>query len=45
MAPFYEWGSIASRLHNHYDETVLYFTTKSPEIFGTLLTRLGRMKD
>ena len=35
MAPFYEWGSTASRLHSHYEEIVLLFTTKFPEIFGT----------
>ena len=44
MAPFYGWGSTASRLQSHYEESSL-FTTKFPEIPGTNFIDLGRMKD
>ena len=37
MAPFYGWGSTASRLEP-------LFTTKSPEIPGTYFIDLGRRK-
>ena len=45
MAPFYGWGSTASRLQSHFEEAVYFFTTKLPEIPGTNLIELGRMKD
>ena len=38
MAPFYGYGSTASRL-----EPLLLFTTKFPEIPGTHFIDLGRM--
>ena len=37
MAPYYGWGSTASRL-------VTLFTTKFPDIPGTHFIDLGRMK-
>ena len=43
MAPFYGWGSTASRLEPLGGESLL-FTTKSPEISGTHFIDLGRMK-
>ena len=43
MAPFYGWGSIASRLEPLWGGSLL-FTTKSPEIPGTHFIDLGRMK-
>ena len=44
MAPFYRWGSTASRLEPLRGGSLL-FTTKSPEISGTHFIDLGRMKD
>ena len=32
MAPFYGWGSTASRLEPLRGGSLLFFTTKSPEI-------------
>ena len=43
MAPFYGWGSTASRLEPLRGASLL-FTTKFPEIPGTHFTDLGRMK-
>ena len=43
MAPFYGWGSIASRLEPLRGGSLL-FTTKFPEIPGTHFIDLGRMK-
>ena len=43
MAPCYGWGSTASRLELLRGGSLL-FTTKFPEISGTHLTDLGRMK-
>ena len=43
MAPFYRWGSTASRLEPLQGGS-LRFTTKSPEIPGTHFISLGRMK-
>ena len=43
MAPFYGWGSTASRLESLRGCSLL-FTTKSPEIPGTLFINLGRVK-
>ena len=43
MAPFYGWGSIASRLEPLWGGSLL-FTTKFPNIPGTHFTNLGRMK-
>ena len=43
MAPFYGWGSIASRLELLRGGSSL-FTTKFPEIPGTHFIDLGRMK-
>ena len=43
MAPFYGWGSTASRLKRHQGGS-LVFTTKSPEIPDTHFIDLGRMK-
>ena len=43
MAPFYGWGSTASRLEPLRGDSLL-FTTKFPEISGTHFTDLGRMK-
>ena len=40
MGPFYGWGSTASRLQSHYEETVHFF----PEIPGTHLINLRKMK-
>ena len=28
MAPIYEWGSIASRLQSHYEDTVYFLSLK-----------------
>ena len=44
MAPFYGWGSTASRLEPLWGDSLL-FTTKFPEISGTQSIDLGRMKD
>ena len=44
MAPFYEWGSTASRLEPLRGSGLL-FTTKFSEILGTYFNNLGRMKD
>ena len=43
MAPFYGWGSTASRLEPLRGGSLL-FTTKFPEIPGTRFINLGRMK-
>ena len=43
MAPFYGWGSTASRLEPLRGGSFL-FTTKFPDIPGTHLIDLGRMK-
>ena len=43
MAPFYGWGSTASRLEPLRGGSLL-FTTKFQEISGTHFTDLGRMK-
>ena len=43
MAPFYGWGSTASRLEPLLGGSLL-FTTKFPEISGTHFTDLGRIK-
>ena len=43
MAPFYGWGSTASRLQTLRGGSLL-FTTKFPDISGTHFTDLGRMK-
>ena len=43
MAPFYGWGSTASRLEPLRGGSLL-FTTKFPEIPGTHFINLGRMK-
>ena len=43
MAPFYGWGSTASRLEPLRGGSLL-FTTKFPEYSGTHFTDLGRMK-
>ena len=43
MAHFYEWGSTASRLEPLRGGSLL-FTTKFPEIPGTHVISLGRMK-
>ena len=43
MAPFYGWGSTASRLDPLRGGSLL-FTTKFPEVPGTHFIDLGRMK-
>ena len=43
MAPFYGWGSTASRLEPLRGGSLL-FTTKFPEIPGTHFIDLGRME-
>ena len=43
MAPFYGWGSTASRLEPLQGGSLL-FTTKFPESPGTHFIDLGRMK-
>ena len=43
MAPFYGWGSPASRLERLRGGSLL-LTTKSPEITGTHFMNLKRMK-
>ena len=43
MAPFYGWGSTASKLEPLQAGSLL-FTTKFPHIPGTHFTDLGRMK-
>ena len=43
IAPFYGWGSTASRLEPLRGGSLL-FTTKFPEILGTHFINLGRMK-
>ena len=43
MAPFYGWGSTASRLEPLRGGSLL-FTTKFPEITGAHFIDLGRMK-
>ena len=44
MAPFYGWGSTASRLEPLWGGSLLY-NTKFPEIPGTHFINLRRMKD
>ena len=44
MVPFYVWGSTASRLQEPMQGGSLLFTIKFPEIPGTHLSDLGRMK-
>ena len=44
-APFYRWGSTASRLQSHYEETVYFLPLSFREIPGTNLINLVRMKD
>ena len=44
MAPFYGWGSTASRLQPLRGGSLL-FTIQFPEIPGTHFIDLGRMKD
>ena len=44
MAPFYQWGSTASRLGPLQGGSLL-FTTKFPEIPGTHFIDLGRIKE
>ena len=43
MAYFYGWGSTASRLHPLRGGSLL-FTIQFPEIIGTHIINLGRMK-
>ena len=43
MAPFYGWGSTASRLEPPQGGSLL-FTIKFPEVPGDHLINLGRMK-
>ena len=43
MAPFYGWGSTASRLEPLRGGSLL-FTTKFPDISGTHFSDLARMK-
>ena len=43
MAPFYRWGSTASRLKPFRGGSLL-FTTKFPEISGTHFIDPGRIK-
>ena len=43
MAPFYGWGSTASRLEPLRRGSLL-FTTKFPEVPGTHFIDLGKMK-
>ena len=43
MAPFYGWGSTASRLQPLQGDSLL-FTIQFPEIPGTHFTDPGRMK-
>ena len=43
LAPFYGWGSTASRLEPLRGGSLL-FTAKFPEIPGALFVDLGRMK-
>ena len=43
MAPFYGWGSTASKLEPLREGSLL-FTTKFPEVPGTHFIDLGRMK-
>ena len=44
MAPFYGWGSNASRRLEPLQGGSLLFTAKFPEIPGTQFFDLGRMK-
>ena len=44
MAPFYGWGSTASRLQPLQGDSLL-FTTEFLEIPGTHFREFGRMKD
>ena len=44
MSPFYGWASTASRLEPLLGGSLLY-NTKFPEIAGTHVINLGRMKD
>ena len=43
MAPFYGWGSTASRLQPLWGGSLLY-NTKFPEIPGIHVINVGRMK-
>ena len=44
MAPFYGWGSTASRLMSHYEEVIHVLPHIFPEIPGTHLIDLRKMK-
>ena len=44
MAPFYGWGSTASRLRSHYEEVIHVLPHFFPEIPGTHLINLRKMK-
>ena len=44
MAPFYGWGSTASRLEPLRGDSLI-FATKFSEILGTHFIVLGKMKD
>ena len=43
LTPFYGWGSTAPKLEPLRGGSLI-FTAKFPEIYGTHLTDLGRMK-
>ena len=42
MAPFYGWGSTASRLQSHFEEAVYFLSPSAQEVL--VLIDLGRMK-
>ena len=44
MTPFYGWGSTASRLQRHYEETADFYH-KFKGDFGAHLIDIGKMKD
>ena len=44
MVPFHGWGSIVSRLQNHYEETVNFLPPSPQEDPDTHLIDLGMMK-
>ena len=42
MVPFHGEGSTVSRLQSHYEETILFLTTKSVGVLGTYLVDFGK---
>ena len=44
MVPFYGWGSIVSRLHTHYKETLYFLPLGPKEVLGLIWLTLEGWK-